>query len=428
MGAHIRSWTTASGKNHHQVRWSYYTKNQEGQAVRVDGKRTFHDKAEAKVFRNDKEAEISGTGRAASAKTGKETVAVWAERWYQSRLNSRKPGTLKHNRQVLDLTVIRLLGHRAIRTITPADVDDFILTVTNERKRSSKTVRHHYGVLRQVLKYAHRRGAIPANPAVGAEIPADRHDRPLFKPTALTEDQVQALAGAMRKHAPGTPYPLLMEFMAYTGLRTSEVAGLTIRDVRLLAGTIDVERTRQKRKCTAEPGECQDDATCCWTITTPKNKKPRSVPILTEWLQDDLTAYVAGHPHRDNPDAPLFPGRKVRDTERFKGNKGGIDYDRAWWRDGFYQRQFKPAVELAGLPTRLRLHDLRHTAGSIMLAKGIPPYRVAQYMGHSLAILLDIYASVLEPDVAEDKKRFGSSRPSPTRSVGVVTPIRREVR
>ena len=44
---------------------------------------------------------------------------------------------------------------------------------------------------------------------------------------------------------------------------------------------------------------------------------------------------------------------------------------------------FKGAVKRAGLPTRLRLHDLRHRRVTSWLAEGKPMHKVQKAMGHS---------------------------------------------
>jgi integrase len=49
----------------------------------------------------------------------------------------------------------------------------------------------------------------------------------------------------------------------------------------------------------------------------------------------------------------------------------------------------------AGVP-RIRLHDLRHTAASLMLAAGISVHVVAARLGHATpTITLSVYAHVL---------------------------------
>jgi len=58
-------------------------------------------------------------------------------------------------------------------------------------------------------------------------------------------------------------------------------------------------------------------------------------------------------------------------------------------------------VAVAGLP-RLRLHDLRHTAATLMLRAGVHPKVVSERLGHAtVGLTLDTYSHVL-PDLQRD--------------------------
>jgi integrase len=60
----------------------------------------------------------------------------------------------------------------------------------------------------------------------------------------------------------------------------------------------------------------------------------------------------------------------------------------------FLQRSF-PLLERAGLP-RIRFHDLRHSAATLLLGLGIHPKIVSESLGHSqIAITLDLYSHVM---------------------------------
>ncbi|HUY78384.1 MAG TPA: site-specific integrase [Ktedonobacterales bacterium] len=61
------------------------------------------------------------------------------------------------------------------------------------------------------------------------------------------------------------------------------------------------------------------------------------------------------------------------------------------------QRQFEPLCRRLGLP-RIRLHDLRHTAATLMLANHQPTEFVSKVLGHSTpSITSDIYLHVTTP-------------------------------
>src|ERR1051326_1965676 len=57
---------------------------------------------------------------------------------------------------------------------------------------------------------------------------------------------------------------------------------------------------------------------------------------------------------------------------------------------------FRPALKRAGLPTTIRLYDLRHTSATLLLKAGEHIKVVSERLGHSnVAITLEIYTHVL---------------------------------
>ncbi|HEX9035986.1 MAG TPA: tyrosine-type recombinase/integrase [Ktedonobacterales bacterium] len=64
-------------------------------------------------------------------------------------------------------------------------------------------------------------------------------------------------------------------------------------------------------------------------------------------------------------------------------------------------RRFRSLLETAGLP-RIRFHDLRHTAATLMLLERIPAKVVSEMLGHStIAITLNLYSHVL-PEMQQE--------------------------
>ena len=57
-------------------------------------------------------------------------------------------------------------------------------------------------------------------------------------------------------------------------------------------------------------------------------------------------------------------------------------------------REFKKLLGKAGLPP-VRLHDLRHTAASLLIAQGVPARVVMEILGHSqMALTMNTYSHV----------------------------------
>ncbi|MDO4717514.1 MAG: tyrosine-type recombinase/integrase [Propionibacteriaceae bacterium] len=190
-------------------------------------------------------------------------------------------------------------------------------------------------VLRLALDVAVDRGEISANPAVGVS-PGRGAVR---LPTFLNLAQLQALAEATSTHAP------MVWLLGTTGLRLGECRRLDVDDV-------DVARSRL-------------------LVRQAKSGRGREVPI---------TAKVLAMLDLGDGRRPLFVGPR------------GARINTDNWR----ARVFRSAREKAGLPG-LRIHDLRHTAASLMVASGATVKDVQAALGHaSAAMTLDVYAHLFD--------------------------------
>ena len=64
-------------------------------------------------------------------------------------------------------------------------------------------------------------------------------------------------------------------------------------------------------------------------------------------------------------------------------------------------RVWKPAVKASNVPTQLVMHDLRHTAASILINQGMHPLLVKEHLGHStIRITMDLYGHMFPTDRA----------------------------
>jgi len=58
-------------------------------------------------------------------------------------------------------------------------------------------------------------------------------------------------------------------------------------------------------------------------------------------------------------------------------------------------RSFKALLKRAGLPD-IRVHDLRHSAATLLLSMGIHPKAVQELLGHSsIAVTMDVYSHAM---------------------------------
>lgn len=80
----------------------------------------------------------------------------------------------------------------------------------------------------------------------------------------------------------------------------------------------------------------------------------------------------------------------------FRGEKGGevplITWNRVWQS----ARSAALTEAAAATPLAKKPYDLRHAAVSTWLNGGVPPTTVAEWAGHSVEVLLDVYAKCLD--------------------------------
>jgi site-specific recombinase XerD len=202
-------------------------------------------------------------------------------------------------------------------------------------------------------------------------IPPKRFDKALV--TWLTEPEVAALLAAPdRSTWAGRRDHALILLAAQTGLRISELSGLTTGDVHLGAGA-HVSCTGKGRKQRITP----------LTATT--------AAVLRTWLAE-----------RDaQPGQPLFPNR----------TGGRLS------RDAIEHRFAKHiAAGAARCPSlnakRVTMHTLRHTAAMRLLQAGTDTSVIALWMGHEQAETTQIY---LHADLALIEQALARTRPPDAR-------------
>ncbi len=71
------------------------------------------------------------------------------------------------------------------------------------------------------------------------------------------------------------------------------------------------------------------------------------------------------------------------------------------------ERAFAEITKTAGLP-RIRVHDLSHTAATLLLAQGVHPRVVMELLGHSqISLTMETYSHVLPDAMREAVARIG---------------------
>jgi integrase len=124
----------------------------------------------------------------------------------------------------------------------------------------------------------------------------------------------------------------------------------------------------------------------------------RSIP-----LDPKLVAILKAHKARQAQEE-LVDGTGLYEDSGYLFND---ELGRAYYPDTLSE-WFDDQIKASGLP-RIRLHDCRHTAATLMLRQGTPVHVVSQILGHaSIRITLDFYGHVLPGQTEEAGAKLSS--------------------
>lgn len=263
------------------------------------------------------------------------------------------------------LHLIPALGSVKLAKLTARQVQDLYASKRAEGL-SPTTVHHIHAVLHAALEYAVRQEYAYRNVSEAAEAPKLRRR----KMTAWTAQQArQFLVCAQADRL----YGLFVLALA-TGMRQGELFGLRWQDIDLDTGVINVVHAiRRSRQAGTELAKPKTDSS------------QRTIAIDANTI-----AVLQAHRVRQNEERVLV-GDAWNDIDLvFSDSTGG-----PLRGSNVERRHFGPLMAKAGVP-RIRFHDLRHTAASIMVANGVPIKVVAEMIGHaSIGLTLATYVHVL---------------------------------
>lgn len=293
----------------------------------------------------------------------RQTVRQFLTHWLETTSRSRKPRTQIRYEELVRLHVLPEIGSVRLARLTPQELQSAYSKALG-RGLSSTTVHQVHAVMHRALKQAASWGAVARNVADLVEPPPiDRKEMQV-----LTGSQAQRLLQA----AAGDRFEALYVLAVTTGMRQGELLALRWREVDLERHTLQVRATLHRVNKE-------------YVFTEPKSASSRRQILLTELACQALRRHKAAQ-----AEERLRLGAAWPDTGLvFTNPAGGPVYGSGLLRHSFY-----PLLGRAALP-RVRFHDLRHTAATLLLEQAVHPKVVAEMLGHStIAITLNLYSHV----------------------------------
>ena len=349
------------------------------QIILEDGKtkqRYFKTQAEADIALN----EMLYEQRQGTLATGpKQKLKDFLEQWFEEvHAPTLRISSYLRYRGVLNNHILPALGPIPVQGLTAQKVQSFYASKLKEGLSTSSLHTIHK-VLHGALDTAVRWNLVARNVCDAVSLPSETSRQVV----PLTPEQAQHLLAVVKGHE----LEALITLALTTGMRHGEITGLQWGDIDFDEGSLSVRRTvnRVGRYKFVE-GE-------------PKTKQSRRKISLPSFVLQLLKE------HRiRQKEARLKAGASWQDRNLVFCNRRG----------GFLQpdillRQFHKLLDEAELP-RMRFHDLRHSAATILIAMKVPLKVIQELLGHSSVIItLNVYGHVLasmQDEIVDEMERL----------------------
>lgn len=282
-----------------------------------------------------------------SPERGRVTFGDWSTQWLAESVHL-KPKTVAGYQSILNRHLLPRWGGVQLGTIDRPAIRAWVAQLV-AAGTGAGTTKNVVNTMKAVMSSAVDAGMVKVNPCAGVRLPRPERVEMVF----LTAGEVAKLADAA-----GPDHRLLVLLAAYSGMRAGELVALRWENIDLL-------------RATAEVAESYAEVHGRLVLGPTKTYARRQVR-LPRFLVDLLGEHQAV----TGPDGLVF-----------RDSRGGPVR-----HSNFYRRIFRPAVAAAGLDSRTRFHDLRHTAVALLVAQGAHPMAIKERLGHSsITVTFDQY-------------------------------------
>jgi integrase len=316
-------------------------------------------------------------GALAEADRAKATLRTYLHRWLDAVRTTIRPSTWERYAQCVNRHLVPALGRTRLQALRPEAVQKLYADKL-AAGQSPRSVHHIHAILHTALEQAVRWGYVTRNVTDAAEPP--RVPSPELR--VLSPDEVARLLDAAR----GDRLEALWALAVYTGCREAELLGLQWDDVDWEGTALAVRRALVRTRGGVP------------TFAEPKTARGRrDIP-----LPEEAVAALRAHRVRQHEER-LAAGPDYADYGLIFATHLGTPL-----RARNVVRDFKALLGRARLPPEVRVHDLRHTAASLLLAEGTDVATAAAILGHAQpSTTLNVYTHAIPSNMREATRRLG---------------------
>jgi integrase len=259
---------------------------------------------------------------------------------------------------------------------------DQLATLLDGRPAAPTTIARKRAVFYGTLRYAVELGRLESHPMDRIRWSAPRSNDEVDRRIVINPQQAEQLLAAVDEREP--ELTAFFGCLYYAALRPAEALHLRIDDCELPdKGWGWLHLTGSTQHAGADWSDSHDpreERSLKHRASSAVRDVP-AAPVLVDLLRRHVAAYGVG-----------ADGRVFQSTSYRRGPVSLTTYTRAWRQAR--ERALTPAQRrspLAKVP-----YHLRHAAVSLWLNSGVPATQVAEWAGHSVHVLLKVYAKCID--------------------------------
>ena len=321
-------------------------------------------------------------GDGASLPTATPTLARFLDDWFSSNEDRWRPSTRRSYRGAIDNLLVPALGAVRLEKLSPLIIQRWVDQHKAEHG-ARRRIELARAVLRSALADGERLQLVSSNAAGLVRLPTLKKRR--IEP--LSVEEATRFVAQASKHRLGALFTVALA----CGLRLGEALGLTWDDIDLASGVVSVN---QQLQAVGKRLELQP-------LKTVKSRRKVMLPEFAKSALESHRAkqrveFFAAGPDSENSGLVFTTYAREGDGRRLGTPQHPRNVTRVFYR----------VLESAGL-RRIRFHDLRHSAASLLISQGVQLVEVSKLLGHSkLRVTADLYSHLQEQTAARAAKHM----------------------
>ncbi|WP_078392094.1 tyrosine-type recombinase/integrase [Shouchella patagoniensis] len=302
------------------------------------------------------------------------TFEQFSNLWVANYLDTLEGSTYENHLSKLKNHILPKISDKQIQSIKSIEIINLLKDLKRIDKPdiplSIRTKQDVYLTLKSIFKFAYQWEVIKSNPMTAVDKPQQKNG---IRKTVnyYEEDEVNNLFLLADKESPH--WRIFIILLLTTGLRRGEALGLEWSDIDLKEGIMNID----KSITLGRSGKAVVKAT--------KSESSDRLISLPKYVVKELESY-----------------KKV--WAQYKNNDDWVEEEREWLFCNSNGKHFYPTTPTTfwmrftkrANVRHIRLHDLRHTSATLLIAQGIHAKIISERLGHKkISTTMDIYGHAL---------------------------------